>query len=167
MMKIIVVLFTAVSLGIMPSILSASVEVTSSATGIVSYIAPVGKEVKEGDVLVKFLSSISVNNIKIKKIELASAIKDLQENELDYKRTSKLIKTNSISVSEAENSHFDYKKSQLHVEHLKLEIKNLEIAHDDYTIKAPENCKVVNVYISENSGADIGDKIMSIEYNKS
>ena len=143
----------------------AEVDVTSTIDGgIVRYIAPIGSIIKKGDLLVKFDTDIIKNGIEINKVALAKAYRDFNDQTLDYNRSSKLLPSHSISVQQAENDYFRYKESELEYEHLKLELNKRNILLTHYTIKAPRDCKVIKLYISENSGTEVGDKILQIEY---
>ncbi|HJO92270.1 MAG TPA: hypothetical protein QF753_02620 [Victivallales bacterium] len=143
----------------------ASVDVTSSLEdGIIKYLAPEGSNVKKGDPLVKFDSTIAKNELVIKKLELAETIKKLNDNTLDHQRTSKLAKSKAVSKAEAENDYFNYHISRIEVEKLKYEIGNKKSHLSHYIIKAPADCQVEKTIVTVNSGTGVGDKILTIKF---
>jgi hypothetical protein len=138
--------------------------VTSSIVGgSIKKLPGIGKVVKKGEVLVLFFEEPMDALIEAQKIKIEMCKQKLITKTYDKIRAEELLKKNSISKDEAEEIIYDYNYAKLDVDYCQVELKKLEIDKSSFTIVAPFDCKVKKVFITENSGTNVGTEILEIE----
>lgn len=131
--------------------------------GTINTLPKVGQIVKEGEILVTFFQTAINAKIDVVKVEIKEAKELLANKILDKKRADKLIRNSLISKDEWEETTHDLVHAKLCVEIKEAELKKLEADKACYVIAAPFDCKVTKVYLIENSGTDVGLRILQVE----
>jgi S-adenosylmethionine:tRNA-ribosyltransferase-isomerase (queuine synthetase) len=130
--------------------------------GVISTLPKVGQTVKKGDMLVTFDQTAINAEIDTSKIEINIAKELLKTKDLDKKRANKLV-GKGMSGDQWEECMYDAVNAKLVLEKKEADLSKLEFDKTLRFIPAPCDCKVTKVYIIENSGTYIGQRILQVE----
>ena len=130
--------------------------------GVIRTLPKVGQIVKKGEMLVTFYHKGIDVGIDVLKVEIEEAKELLKTKKLDEARAQKLI-GRAMTENDWEEASNDAIQAKLDVEVKKLKLRELEINRALRFIPAPYDCKIKKVYLIENSGTFIGQRILDVE----
>lgn len=157
-------LFSATTIILMLTVICAHAELVTSSvyTGTITELPKTGDTIKKGEVLVKF-DDIPINaQIDVLKADIESIKLLISNKKSDCERATKL-KEKSISGNDYEDTCYDYEIAKLQLKMKAAELIKLEDDKTCFMIKAPYDCKVMKVFLVENSGTDIGQNILEVQ----
>lgn len=137
--------------------------VTSSVyTGTITELPKAGDIIKKGDTLVKFDETSVDAQINSLKADIESIKLLIGNKKSDCERATQL-KEKSISKNDYEDACYDYEIAKLTLKMKEADLAKLESDKTCFLIKAPYDCKITKVFLVENSGTDIGQKILEVQ----
>lgn len=121
-----------------------------------------GKEVQEGDVLVRLNSEEQVSRVRQAESELDSALARLQLASIEANRASQLIATRSISQAEYDTAQSSLKTAQALADRASRAVEETKVYLDYGIIKAPYSGIVVDKAINPGDTVIPGQTLLTI-----
>ncbi|MCU0721237.1 MAG: efflux RND transporter periplasmic adaptor subunit [Pirellula sp.] len=121
-----------------------------------------GKEVREGDVLVRLNSEEQVSRVRQAESELDSALARLQLATIEANRASQLVGTRSISQAEFDTAQSALKTSQALADRATRAVEETKVYLDYGTIRAPFSGIVVDKVINPGDTVIPGQTLLTI-----
>ena len=157
MKKNIIMLLLLVAAGVRAETVTSTVD-----GGVINTLPKVGQIVKKGEMLVTFYHTSIDAQIDGSKVEVEEAKELLKNKNLDKERANKLV-GRGVSRCDWEDAMYDATYAKLELEKSEANLRKLESDKSLRFIAAPCDCKIIKVYMFENSGTAIGDKILEVE----
>ena len=121
-----------------------------------------GKEVKEGDVLVRLNSEEQVSRVRQAESELDSALARLQLATIEANRASQLIASRSISQAEFDTAQSALKTAQALADRATRAVEETKVFLDYGTIRAPYSSIVVDKAVNPGDTVIPGQTLLTI-----
>lgn len=121
-----------------------------------------GKEVREGDVLVRLNSEEQVSRVRQAESELDSALARLQLATIEASRASQLIETRSISQAEFDTAQSALKTAQALADRATRAVEETKVYLDYGTIRAPYSGVVVDKAVNPGDTVIPGQTLLTI-----
>ena len=138
--------------------------VTSSVyTGTITELPSPGDTIKKGSVLVKFDDTPINAQIESLKADIEATKLLITNKKDDCERATKLNEKSAVSKNDYNDACFDYETAKTMLKMKEADLAKLESDKTCFTIVAPYDCKVSKVFIMQNSGTDIGQKILEVQ----
>jgi len=146
------------------AIVYASAEYVTSTVdgGIISKLSKVGQTIKKGEMLVIFYQTGINAEIDALQADIESVKELLKTKKLDVERANKLVHR-GVTQAELEDCIYDENEARCLLKKREAELRKLENDKTLRFIPAPCDCKIVEVYLIENVGTYVGQRILRIE----